>query len=157
MTERIATKEIKKPRTLADAIVDTVREPLVVLDRDLRVVAASRSFYQAFGVIPDDTQGRLFYELANGQWSIPALRKLLEEVIPKHRIVEAYEIEHDFASVGRRTLLRQSAATFYNWRSRYGGMEVSDARRPHRSLGGLTPNEFAARSRWDHIENRVQL
>lgn len=93
------------PRTLADAIVDTVREPLVVLDRDLRVVAASRSFYQTFGVVPDDTQGRLFYELADGQWDIPALRQLLDGVIPERRTIEAYEIEHNFASIGRRTLL----------------------------------------------------
>ncbi len=112
MRERIASDDVKKPRTLADAIVDTVREPLVVLDRDLRVVAASRSFYLTFGVVPDDTQGRLFYELADGQWSIPALRKLLEEVIPKHRVVEAYEIEHDFASVGRRTLLLNARQVF---------------------------------------------
>jgi chemotaxis protein methyltransferase CheR len=100
------------PRTLADAIVDTVREPLVVLDRDLRVVAASRSFYQTFGVVPDDTQGRLFYELAGGQWDIPALRELLEGVIPQHAVVEAYEIEHDFASVGRRTLLLNARQVF---------------------------------------------
>jgi PAS domain S-box-containing protein len=112
MTERLTTTDVKIARTLADAIVDTVREPLVVLDGDLRVVAASRSFYQAFGVAPDDTQGRLFYELADGQWSIPALRKLLEEVIPQHRIVEAYEIEHDFASVGRRTLLLNARQVF---------------------------------------------
>jgi hypothetical protein len=83
-----------------------------MLDQDLRVVAASRSFYQTLGVVPDDTQGRLFYELANGQWDIPALRKLLEEVIPQHRIVEAYEIEHDFASVGRRTLLLNARQVF---------------------------------------------
>ena len=76
-----------------------------MLDRDLRVVAASRSFYQTFGVVPDDTLGRLFYDLAGGQWNIPALRELLEEVIPERRTIEAYEIEHDFASVGRRTLL----------------------------------------------------
>ena len=85
MTERIATDNANKARTLADAIVDTVREPLVVLDRDLRVVAASRSFYQTFGAAPEDTQGRLFYELADGQWDIPALRQLLEEVIPQQR------------------------------------------------------------------------
>ena len=99
-------------RSLADAIVDTVREPLVVLDRDLRVVTASRSFYQTFGVVPDDTQGRLFYELAGGQWDIPALRELLEGVIPGHRTIEAYEIEHDFASVGRRTLLLNARQVF---------------------------------------------
>jgi PAS domain S-box-containing protein len=103
---------VTQARTLTDAIVDTVHEPLVVLDRDLRVVMASRSFYQTFGVVPDDTQGRLFYELADGQWEIPALRKLLEEVIPRHRIVTAYEIEHDFASVGRRTLLLNAREVF---------------------------------------------
>jgi PAS domain S-box-containing protein len=103
---------VTQARTLTDAIVDTVHEPLVVLDRDLRVVMASRSFYQTFGVLPDDTQGRLFYELADGQWEIPALRKLLEEVIPRHRIVTAYEIEHEFASVGRRTLLLNAREVF---------------------------------------------
>jgi PAS domain S-box-containing protein len=112
MTEQIATNDVKTARTLADAIVDTVREPLVVLDRDLRVVAASRSFYQTFGVVPDNTQGRLFYELAEGQWDIPALRKLLEEVIPRQRTIEAYEIEHEFASVGRRTLLLNARLVF---------------------------------------------
>ncbi len=68
--------------SLAEAIVDTVREPLVVLDRDLRVVAASRSFYQTFGVARDD-QGRMFYELGDGQWDIPALQDLLEETFPE--------------------------------------------------------------------------
>jgi PAS domain S-box-containing protein len=112
MTEHIASDDAKEPRTLADAIVDTVREPLVVLDRDLRVVAASRSFYRMFGAAPDNTQGRLFYDLAGGQWDIPALRKLLEDVIPEHRTIDAYEIEHDFASVGRRTLLLNARQVF---------------------------------------------
>jgi len=112
MSDPVANDHPKNARTLADAIVDTVHEPLVVLDRNLRVVAASRSFYQTFAVAPEDTQGRLFYELANGQWSIPALRKLLEEVIPQHRIVEGYEIEHDFASIGRRTLLLNARQVF---------------------------------------------
>jgi chemotaxis protein methyltransferase CheR len=104
--------DAKEPRTLADAIVDTVREPLVVLDRDLRVLIASRSFYRMFAAAPDNTQGRLFYELAEGQWNIPALRKLLEEVIPRHRTIEAYEIEHEFASVGRRSLLLNARQVF---------------------------------------------
>ncbi len=105
MPQRLAVSEFGTNRTLADAIVDTVREPLVVLDQDLRVVAASRSFYRAFGAGPAETEGHLFYELAGGQWKTPALRRLLEEVIPRHRTVEAYEIEHEFAGGGRRTLL----------------------------------------------------
>jgi len=90
---------------LAKAIVDTVREPLVVLDRDLRVVIASRSFYQTFGGELPNTQGRLLYELAEGQWNIPALRLLLGDVIAKHRTVEAYEVEQEFPKIGRRIML----------------------------------------------------
>jgi chemotaxis protein methyltransferase CheR len=68
---------------LAQAIVDTVREPVVVLDKGLRVIAASRSFYSRFKVSPEDTQGRLLYTLGDGQWDIPKLRVLLEQIIPE--------------------------------------------------------------------------
>ncbi len=112
MNNRAAPNDVRQPRSLADAIVDTVREPLVVLDRDLRVLTASRSFYQTFGAEPGETQGRLFYELAEGQWDIPALRRLLEEVIPQRRTIEAYEIEHEFASMGRRALLLNARQVF---------------------------------------------
>jgi chemotaxis protein methyltransferase CheR len=81
-------------RTLAQAIVDTVREPLLVLDKDLRVVAASRSFYLTFRVSRQDTQGRLLYALGDGQWDIPALRTLLEKIVPGHGVMEDYEVEH---------------------------------------------------------------
>ena len=112
MTEPSAVNDIKKGRTLADAIVDTVREPLLVLDRDLRVVTASRSFYEKFGTAPANTEGCLFYELAGGEWHFPALRKLLEDVIPRHRTIEAYEIDHEFASIGRRILLLNARQVF---------------------------------------------
>jgi two-component sensor histidine kinase len=98
--------------SLAEAIVDTVREPLVVLDRDLRVIAASCSFYQTFAVEPRNTQGRKLYLLGDGQWNIPALRKVLEEVIPKHRTVEAYEVEHEFPTIGRRVMLLNARQVF---------------------------------------------
>ena len=104
--------DVKDGQTLAEAIVDTVREPLVVLDRDLRVVAANRSFYQTFGVEPQTTLGRMFYELGNGEWNIPALRKLLEDIIPKHHTVEAYEVEHEFPTIGRRTMLLNARQVF---------------------------------------------
>ena len=98
--------------SLAEAIVDTVREPLVVLDRDLRVVAASRSFYRTFAAEPRSTQGRKLYELGDGQWNIPALRTVLEDVIPKHRTVEAYEVEHEFPTIGRRVMLLNARQVF---------------------------------------------
>jgi chemotaxis protein methyltransferase CheR len=112
MSKPIADARVAQLRTLADSIVDTVREPLVVLDRDLRVVMASRSFYRAFGATSEDTRGRPLYELAGGQWNIPALRKLLEEVTSEQRIIEAFEIEHEFASIGLRTLLLNARAVF---------------------------------------------
>src|SRR6476619_5098402 len=90
----------------------SVREPLVVLDRDLRVIAASRSFYRTFAVEPRNTQGRKLYLLGDGQWNIPALRTVLEEVIPKHRIVEAYEVEHEFPTIGRRVMLLNARQVF---------------------------------------------
>jgi two-component sensor histidine kinase len=98
--------------SLAEAIVDTVREPLVVLDRDLRVMAASRSFYRTFAVEPRVTQGRKLHLLGDGQWNIPALRTVLEEVIPKHRTVEAYEVEHEFPIIGRRIMLLNARQVF---------------------------------------------
>lgn len=100
-------------RKLEHAIVDTVREPLVVLDGELRVVTASRSFYLAFKVTPDQVEGRLLYELGGGEWNIPALRKLLEEIIPQRTTMEEYEVEHDFPAIGRRTMLLNARKIFY--------------------------------------------
>jgi PAS domain-containing protein len=73
---------------LAQCIVDTVREPVVVLDEGLRVIAASRSFYSAFKVSPEETQGKLLYALGDGQWDIPKLRVLLEKIIPERGVME---------------------------------------------------------------------
>ena len=98
--------------SLAEAIVDTVREPLVVLDRDLRVIAASRSFYRTFAAEPGNTEGRMLYELGDGQWNIPALRTVLEDIIPRHRTVEAYEVEHEFPTIGRRVMLLNARQVF---------------------------------------------
>jgi two-component sensor histidine kinase len=89
---------------LAQSIVDTVREPVVVLDKGLRVIAASQSFYSAFKVRPEDTQGRLLYTLGDGQWDIPKLRVLLEKIIPEHGVMEDYEVEHQFPGLGHRTM-----------------------------------------------------
>jgi two-component sensor histidine kinase len=98
---------------LAHAIVDTVREPLIVLDQDLRVVAASQSFYLTFKVKADNTQGKLLYDLADGQWDIPKLRVLLGKILPVQGNIENYEVEHDFPSLGRRTMLLNARKVFY--------------------------------------------
>jgi two-component sensor histidine kinase len=103
--------------TLAQAIVDTVREPLLVLDKDLRVLAASRSFYLTFKVARTDTQGRLLYALGDGQWDIPGLRLLLEKIVPEHGVMEDYEVEHQFPGIGRRTMLLNARKVFYEGNS----------------------------------------
>jgi two-component sensor histidine kinase len=97
---------------LAEAIVDAIREPLLVLDPDLRVIAASRSFYRTFAVTPRKTEGRQLFELGDGQWNIPGLRILLEDVIPKRRTVDAYEVEHEFPTIGRRVMLLNARQVF---------------------------------------------
>ncbi|MDB5238539.1 MAG: Sensory transduction regulatory protein [Candidatus Kaiserbacteria bacterium] len=95
----------KDGHILTRAIIDTIREPLIVLDETLHVVVASRSFYKKFDLTHETSQGKPFYKLGNGQWNIPALCTLLEEVIPKHTTVEGFEFEHDFPFLGLRTLV----------------------------------------------------
>jgi two-component sensor histidine kinase len=107
----------------AEAIVNTVREPLVVLDQDLRVTAASRSFYRTYKVNSKDTEGRLLYELGDGAWDIPKLRLLLGRILPtdgaiEAGAIEAYEIEHDFPGIGRRTMCLNARKVFYETGSR---------------------------------------
>ena len=89
----------------AESIIETVREPLVVLDTDLRVISVNRSFCRTFTVTPEDSEGKLIYDLGNHQWNISKLRVLLEEIIPKHNRFENFEVEHEFPTIGRRTML----------------------------------------------------
>src|SRR4249920_1867301 len=86
-------------------IVDTVREPLLILDATLRVRSANRAFYQTFQVSAAETVDRLIYELGNGQWDIPDLRRLLEDIVPKSSVFNDFELEHTFPAIGRRVML----------------------------------------------------
>src|SRR5688572_482778 len=111
-TSRRARKEPFMPEPLVEDIqdyalniVDTVREPLLILDTTLRVQSANRAFYQTFHVSPKETVNRLIYELGNGQWDIPALRNLLEDIVPKSSVFNDFELEHTFPVIGRRVML----------------------------------------------------
>ncbi|MDB9822198.1 PAS domain S-box protein [Deltaproteobacteria bacterium] len=86
-------------------IVETIREPLLVLDSDLKVILANQSFYDSFKVKPEETVGQLIYDLGNKQWDIPKLRELLETILPEKTSFDDYEVEHDFATIGRRVML----------------------------------------------------
>jgi PAS domain S-box-containing protein len=89
----------------AESVINTVREPLISLDQDLRVVTVSRSFYDFFKVKPEETVGQRIYDLGNKQWNIPKLRELLETILPQKTSFDNYEVEHDFVTIGRRTML----------------------------------------------------
>lgn len=99
------TRELEEARGYADDIIATVREPLVVLDADLRVISVNRSFFHMFQVTPGETEGQYIYDLGNQQWDIPALRELLEQILPKNTKFDDFKIEHDFETIGRRTML----------------------------------------------------
>ena len=103
--KRKAEKAVAEALAFAESIVATVREPLVVLDAGLRVLSANRAFYRVFGVVPEETEGRLLYELGNREWDISELRRLLEDILPQNTFFEDYEVEHDFRHIGRKTML----------------------------------------------------
>jgi two-component system CheB/CheR fusion protein len=100
-----AEDEVQRAREFAESIVDTVREPLLVLTPELKVLSANESFYRAFQVGREETQDQLLYELGNRQWNIPQLRRLLDEVLPADQKFAEYEVEHDFETIGHRAML----------------------------------------------------
>jgi two-component sensor histidine kinase len=105
--------DIEEARTLAQAIVNTIHEPFLVLDAGLRVLAASRSFYETFQVEPGQTQGCLLYALGDGQWDISALRVLLETILPDRVAMDDFEVDHDFPGLGRRIMLLNARKVIY--------------------------------------------
>ncbi|MEO8576463.1 MAG: response regulator [Gemmatimonadales bacterium] len=106
VTERRRSEaDLRAIETYAQDIVDTVREPLLILDKTLRVESGNRAFYRTFRVSPEETENRLIYELGNGQWDIPALRTLLEDIVPKSSVFNDFELQHVFQLLGRRVML----------------------------------------------------
>ena len=91
--------------TYIKTVVDIVREPILILDKDLRVMAANDCFYQTFQVEHKETEGKVVYDLGNGQWNIPALRKLLEDILPKNSFFRGFEVEHNFPFIGRKVMI----------------------------------------------------
>lgn len=106
ITSRIKAEElVNESRELAENIVNTIREPLLVLNGKLKIISTNNAFCQLFRVTIKDTVGHKIYELGNHQWDIPALRKLLETILPQERVLNDYLVEHDFPHIGRRKIL----------------------------------------------------
>jgi PAS domain S-box-containing protein len=106
-------KTILKREEYIDSIMQTVREPLLVLDGKRRVISANHPFYQTFQITPGDIEGKVLYDLGNRQWDIPKLRKLLEEILPKSTVFLDFEIDHDFANLGRRIMVLNARRIFH--------------------------------------------
>jgi two-component sensor histidine kinase len=102
--ERLENELIARAE-FSEKLIDSVRDALLILTPDLKVVSANQPFYDMFQVSPDETKGRYVYELGNRQWDIPKLRRLLEDILPKQNSLDDYEIEHDFEQIGRRIML----------------------------------------------------
>jgi len=97
--------QLEAQKEYAEKIVDASRDALLILGWDLKVKAANETFYESFQVDPAETEGRMVYELGNGQWNIPKLRELLENVLPENNAFDDFEVEHDFEDLGRRIMV----------------------------------------------------
>lgn len=91
--------------TYITTVVDVLREPVMILDNHFKVLAANEAFYALFQVEKKDTEGKVIYSLGNGQWNIPKLRELLEDILPNNTFFKGLEVEHNFPSIGRRTMM----------------------------------------------------
>jgi len=98
--------------TYIKTVVDTLREPFLILDEDLKVISANRTFYAFFQATQKDTEGKLVYELGNGQWGAPKLRILLEDILPKNTHFEDFKVEHDFPIIGHKIMMLNARQVF---------------------------------------------
>jgi nitrogen-specific signal transduction histidine kinase len=94
-------------------VVDVVREPVLILNKDLHVMTANDSFYRTFRVEQKDTENKFVYELGDGQWNIPALRKLLEDILPKKTFFKGFEVTHEFPFIGRRVMILNARQIYF--------------------------------------------
>ena len=99
------TKVWEESWTYIRTVVDVMREPILILDKDFKVMAANEPFYQTFQVTAKETENKVVYDLGNGQWDIPALRKLLETILPKHTFFKGFEVDHEFPGIGRKVIM----------------------------------------------------
>jgi len=97
-------RSLQEAKSYAQNIVETVSEPLIVLNSAMQVVSANRTFYETFQVTPQETEGKLIYGLGNKQWDIAGLHQLLAAILPKNTVFGSYDVEHDFPKHGRRIM-----------------------------------------------------
>ncbi len=104
-SQKKVQNDLRDATTYAESIVETIREPLLILNSNFTILSANRSFYKAFRVTEKETTGRHLYTLGNQQWKIPELKELMEKILPKKTTFENFRVEQDFPSIGRRVIL----------------------------------------------------
>ncbi|MFN7036190.1 MAG: GAF domain-containing protein, partial [Bellilinea sp.] len=140
--ERAAQRAVEEARRFAEGIVETVREPLIVLDGDLCVVRANPAFYRLFHTTPEETENHLLYELGNGQWNIPELRRLLEEILPGNTRFENFEVRHEFPKIGRRIMLLNARRIYHeDNRTRFILLAIEDVTERQQAVDSLNHSE----------------
>jgi len=105
VSERKRLEQQLQSARIAEAVLATARDPLLILDADLRIQTANEAFYKTFQVSAAESEGCLIFDLGNGQWKIPRLRELLEGILPRNSFFNDFEVTHDFERTGRRTML----------------------------------------------------
>lgn len=128
--------EVTRARDYADSIVETMSEPMLVLEPDLRITRANRAFYQVFETTPEKTLGTRLYALGNEQWNIPALRELLEELLPQHAVVRDFLITHEFPRIGLRTMRLNAVRVVWSEHALIL-LTIDDITRQHQAFGRL--------------------
>lgn len=98
--------------TYIKTVVDTLREPFLILDKDLKVISANKTFYAVFQVTKEETEGKKVYDLGNGQWNITRLRILLEDILPQNTFFEDFRVEHDFPKIGFKIMMLNARRVF---------------------------------------------
>ena len=150
-----AEAESKRHWQLTQSIVDTIRDPLVVLEHDMRIVTASKAFLTIFGITQAEAQGRRVSELGQHQWDVPALRNLMEKVLPENKPIESFEIEDDFPGLGRRVFSLNARKIFrpgnHSHRILLVFEDITDRKQRERDALSLT-NEISHR-----IKNNLQV
>lgn len=141
-TERAAQRQVAEARRFAEGIVETVREPLLVLDGELRVVRANPAFYRLFQTTREETENCLLYELGNGQWNIPELRRLLEEILPINTRFNDFEVRHDFPEIGRRIMLLNARRIYHeDNKTRFILLAIEDSTERQQAVDSLNQSE----------------
>jgi PAS domain-containing protein len=97
-------RELQATQAYLEGLAHTIREPFLILDGDLRIIRASQSFYERFHENAASTEGQRIYDLGNRQWDIPALRQMLEDVLPEQSVLSGFEVQHEFPTIGRRNM-----------------------------------------------------